>query len=475
MLSFTSCIEVTEVLSARGLTHVPKNLSENVVTLDLSVNNITVINIDDFRTLKQVKSIDLSYNQIQTLHARSFEHVCRLQELDLSYNNIVLLPHSIFSGNQNLKKLYLKKNRLQVFGDFSKAEHILDSQSLIYLDVSFCNITYISYESLKGLPNLATLITVGNPLIQKEVEIKNSLKNLRTMKTDLCNSTTIEEFSYNLQEQGGESTSTTPSPQSRDKGKDWEDIIFYVSIGMCVVIFITVVTGYCLNRICENRRANMVAIKRQNSIKALQNRPLPQPPFQDCGYEVPVTPSNESISSVTSNNLHLRRNCGYIPIPSSENDSVIKTYTATCYVSVENNHGSTHSLSGSTEYQDNLPYLSTIFIYSHSDVTEEEEEEEEEEVNNLSVPSMDGNYSVSRSPHYFGANQPSTTGIPPRPCQRLRCPQDDGYFETKKAATWAPPTSPASPTRNVTTFSIKQINSENVFISSTSIEVGQGS
>jgi len=139
-------------------------------------------------------------------------------------------------------------------------------------------------------------------------------------------------------------------------------------------------------------------------------------------------------------------------------------------VSVEVNHGSAHSLSGSTEHQDNLPYPSGICIYSHSDLTEEEEE-----VNNLPVTLMDVNYSTSTSPHFSGANQPSPTGIPPRPCQRLGCPQDVGYFENKKAPARAPPTSPASPTRNVTMFSVKNINSKNVFISSTSIELGHGS
>ena len=470
MLPFTSCNEDTKVLSARGLTHVPKNLSENLVTLDLSSNNITAINIDDFHNLKQVKLICLSYNQIQSLHERSFEHASCLQELDLSYNNIVHLPHSIFSSNQDLEKLYLKGNRLQLFGNLSKAEHILDSQSLIYLDVSFCNITYISCESLEGLPNLTTFITDGNPFTRQDVEIRNSSINPRKMKSDLCNSTIYEKFSYNLQEQGGEVNSTTLSPRSEAKGGQLDPNLLYSAIGMSVFLFIAAVICYSLNSIYKNRRANKVAIKNHNALKALQSRPLPQPPFQDGGYEAPITPSNECISSITSNNLHLNKNRRYIRVPSSENDNVIKTYTTTCQVSVEVNHGSAHSLSGSTEHQDNLPYPSGICIYSHSDLTEEEEE-----VNNLPVTLMDVNYSTSTSPHFSGANQPSPTGIPPRPCQRLGCPQDVGYFENKKAPARAPPTSPASPTRNVTMFSVKNINSKNVFISSTSIELGHGS
>ena len=483
MLPSTSCIEITEVLSARGLIHVPKNLSENLTILDLSNNKITAINIDDFRKLEHVKTIDLSYNQIRTLHERSFEHVYCLEELDLSYNDIVHLPHSIFSSNQNLTKLYLKKNRLQLYGDLSKAEHILDSQSLIYLDVSFCNITYISCE---GLPNLKTLITDGNRLTQQDVEIINPPENLRTTKPEFCNSSTFQKFSYILQEQGVEITPTTLSPQTKANGENGVDpeqgvettsrtlstqskangengvdpVVLNVGIIMSVSVFLVVVTGYFLI---------IIRMKKCKSGNAIQKRPLPPLPFQDGGYEVPIAPSNECISSVTSSNTHLNRNCGYIPVPSVENDNVIKTYTTTCHVLVETHHGSAHSLTGSSEYHDNLPHPSSIHIYSHSDVTEEEEED------NLPLMPMDVNFSISTSPQFSGANQPSTPGIPPRPCQRLRYPQDGGYNEKMEAPTGPPPTSPASPTRNVTTFSVKKINSENVFISSTSIALGQGS
>jgi len=461
MLSFTSCTGVTEVLSGRGFTYVPKNLSEDLVTLDLSNNNITAIEIDDFSTLKQVTMIDLSYNQIQILHELSFENVSCLQELDLSNNKIAHLPNTIFSSNENLKKLYLKKNSLQISGDLSKAQHILDSKSLMYLDVSFCSITYISCESLKGLPNLKTFITDGNPLTQQNFEIKNPPKNLTKMKPDFCNSSIFEKFCCNLQEQG---------VQAEAKGNNGlGEFTLEISTIMCVVVFIVVVICYSVISICKNRIARQLVITNQNSVNVIQNRPLPSPPFQDNGYEVPNIPNNESISSVISSNLHLNRNCGYIPVPSEENDSMIKTYIATYHVSIETNNVSTYRLSGSTEYHDNVPYPSSIYIYSYSDVTEEEEE------NNLPIPPMNGNPSISTSPHFSGANGPSTSGIPPRPCQSLGYPQDEGYLEENRAPTWPTPTSPASPTRNVTTFCVKEINSENVFVSSTSIELGNGS
>ena len=472
MLCCSSCIELPVVLSGQGLTHVPNNLSENLVQLDLSFNNITEIMKDDFRTLEQVKIIDLSSNQIQILHERSFEHAYCLEELNLSYNSIIHLPHSIFRSNQNLKTLYLKKNRLLAFGDLSKAQHILESKSLIYLDVSFCNITYISCESLKGLPNLKTLKTDGNPLTQQNFEIKNPPKNLKTMKTKSCNSSIFEKFCCNFQEQGVEITPSTrnlSNHQTEANGNYELDFVLKVGITTSVAVFIIVVTSYFLCTICKNRRANRAAITRHNLVSAIQNRPLPQPPIQDGGYEEPIIPNNQFISSVTSNNLQLNMNRGYVRLPSTESDSLINKDTSTYHVSMESNHGSARSLSSSDEYKDNVPYSTSVYIYSYSDANEEEEE------NNMPVPPMKGNYSLSASPHFSEAKHLSTTGIPPRPCQRLRCPQDDGYFDKEKAQTRHPPTSPASPTRNVTTFSVKKIDSVNVYVSSISIELGQGS
>jgi hypothetical protein len=477
MLSLTSCLETTEVLSARGFTHVPKNLSENLLTLDLSNNNITAIGKDDFRTLKQVKTINLSYNQIQTLHERSFEQAYCLQELDLSYNNIVHLPNSIFSNNHKLTKLYLKKNNLQVFGDFSKAHHILDSQSLIYLDISFCNITYISCESLKGLPKLQTLKTDGNNLTQQNVEMKIPPINLKTMKKVFCNSSTFEIFCCNLQEQGVKITSSNLSLSTQQvpaKEKDGIDpFVLQVGIILCVVIFFVVVTSYFLIIICKNRKANKVTIKRQNSVNAIQSRPLPRTPFEDGEYEEPIMPSNECISSATSSNLQLSRNFGYVRLPSAESDSRINADISTYHVSMEPNNDSTYSFSGSTESQDSLPNPSSIYIYSYADVNEQKVE------NNLPVPPMKGKFSISPSPHFSAANRPSTTGIPRRSRRSLRCSQDGGYLERKEAPGRPTPTFSASPTRNATTFCVTKFNSENayknVYISSVSIDFVQGS
>jgi hypothetical protein len=438
MVACTSCDVTTKVLSARGFTHVPKNLPANLITLDLSDNNITTIENDDFGTLKQVKTINLSYNQIQTLHGRSFENLPYLEVLDISFNNIVHLPHLIFIKNHNLKDLYLKKNKLNITGNLSKAEHILDSQSLVHLDISFCNITFISCEALKGLPNLMTLNTDGN----------------KAMKADFCNSSTFNRSCCDLQGEEMETDPSTPRilPNEANRKHGPDSLVVFVGVAMCICVFIIVVTSYFLYNYCARRRAKKeVDNLNSRSADEIQRRPLPQLP--NGGYEEPILPSNESNSSVSSSSLHSNRNFGYVPLTSEENESLINTDPATYHVSMETIHASVHSLSGSTNYQAYAP--TTMYPYSDSDVNEEED-------NNFPGPPMKGKCFIPTSPHFSGANHPSTTGIPPR----LGYPQDP---------TRPTPTSPTSPTGNVTKFFVKKVNSEKVYISSTSIELGQNS
>jgi hypothetical protein len=118
---------------------------------------------------------------------------------------------------------------------------------------------------------------------------------------------------------------------------------------------------------------------------------------------------------------------------------------------METIHASVHSLSGSTEYQTNTLYPSNRYPGPDFNINEEEEN------------------------NFCGANHPSTTAIPPRLYQELGYHQDDGYLEKNKAPTRSVPTSPASPTGNVTEFFVKKVNSEKVYVSLTSIVLGQNS
>ena len=121
---------------------------------------------------------------------------------------------------------------------------------------------------------------------------------LHEMHIELGSSYTYEKFSYNLQDQDLEIISlprSTSTPQNETtENDDVEPVVLQVGIVMSVCAFIIVVSSYVMITVYKNRKANDVTIKEHNSIRAIQQRPLPQPPVEDNGYEVPITPGNDN-------------------------------------------------------------------------------------------------------------------------------------------------------------------------------------
>lgn len=300
---------------------------------------------------------------------------------------------------------------------------------------------------------------------------KNRPENLSTLALSNNNS---------WQEQNVEITSLTFSHPTSETGTNEDDevdpVVVKVGIIICFGVFVIIVTSYFLITRCKSRRANEVTIEEHNSLKAIaiQQRPLPSPPLQDNGYEVPNISRNECNSSVSSHNLQLARNRGYTRVPLVENDGISRIVPATDHVLTEPNHGSKHSLSCSTEYQDNVPYSSNTYIYSCSEINEEE--------NNLPVPCTKEGSSVPTTPQFARQNRPSctyttSTAIPLPPFQKLGSPLDHAHFKKQNmpltpASTRLSSTSQVSSIKNVTTFGVKKINSKNVYVSSTFIELG---
>ncbi|XP_003341481.1 toll-like receptor 6 [Monodelphis domestica] len=70
------------------LSHVPHHLSPKTTVLDLSLNNITEIQIEDFKLLPKLRVLILSHNRIQHLNISVFKFNQDLEYLDLSHNNL---------------------------------------------------------------------------------------------------------------------------------------------------------------------------------------------------------------------------------------------------------------------------------------------------------------------------------------------------------------------------------------------------
>jgi hypothetical protein len=374
VLTSASCYEEYAILSDHGLSEVPKDLQQNVIVLDLSNNNITTIERNDFSKVKKVKNSNLSYNNIRKIHDGSFEHLGDLEEVDLSYNSIIYLPPNLFSGNNNLTKVYLMKNWLQVTVYAPKAGHILERISLTYLDISFCNITSVSRESFSGLPNLQTLKMSGNSLKQLDFGLTKLLKNLKEMHIEFCNPSTFEKVFSHLRQQIMHFTLLPPrSSLDKTRDRDWTDLNFLTpGTIMAAFVFFVTLTVYIVITRCKTRRAADVASEKPDLENIIELRPLPQPPDPNDGCESPVTPKPNRFLSICSRSRQVNSVCGYNSLLMVNNLTTGKrNVSGKGHVLTGRTPGSIQSLPYTTKCQDSKPYRTPNQIHSHQNRNEE--------------------------------------------------------------------------------------------------------
>ncbi|KAJ8706909.1 hypothetical protein PYW07_012987 [Mythimna separata] len=85
---------------------------DDLQTLNLAGNNITILPAGIFKDLKKLETVDLSKNRIEKLMPGVFSPLKQLKYLDLNENHLEELPDHIFSGLRNLKHVSLDDNLL---------------------------------------------------------------------------------------------------------------------------------------------------------------------------------------------------------------------------------------------------------------------------------------------------------------------------------------------------------------------------
>jgi Leucine-rich repeat (LRR) protein len=148
--------------------------------------------------------IDLSiwYNEISEIIPGTFEIIISLESLHLNDNRIKHVDRDTFSGLLRLKYLYLSTNKLQflhpdTFSGLPNLEHIdlynnpgihipndrnfIKSHSLLYLDISRCNISLVSVETFTNVSALNWLKLNLNKLRTVDINILRALPKLSTL------------------------------------------------------------------------------------------------------------------------------------------------------------------------------------------------------------------------------------------------------------------------------------------------------
>ncbi|XP_030844051.1 toll-like receptor 3 [Strongylocentrotus purpuratus] len=160
--SFRACDQNLELKRAfcsyRGLNTVPQNLSEDIELLRLSSNNITKLLNSSFEVYPLINSLDISHNDIRVIEVAAFYPLKGLMYLDLSYNRRLVFPTTgVFVMSPQLSILDLRYSNLKSLPN-DTLEWI---PYLNYADLSYNRLSFINVSSC-GM--VGTVDMTGNQL-----------------------------------------------------------------------------------------------------------------------------------------------------------------------------------------------------------------------------------------------------------------------------------------------------------------------
>lgn len=198
---------------------------QSVHTLNLSHNEISLLNPSNFKHLPALKRLNLSFNNLSSIRPKTFIHVPHLNALYLDHNHITHLDQDTFIGLTHLRKLSIPHNKIEwiAIGAFNDLTHtklvdlsnnqlqlispqvltpfanvkklnishnnfkIIHSQvlhplrKLEHLDASHNHITRITDDALYGLKKLETLNLGNNQILMVDFKTPHIFPNLSAL------------------------------------------------------------------------------------------------------------------------------------------------------------------------------------------------------------------------------------------------------------------------------------------------------
>ncbi|XP_054708291.1 slit homolog 3 protein-like [Uloborus diversus] len=147
------------ICDSANLDVVPITLNPGLRELRLSNNHIKGVR-SSFSVYLNLEFLDMSRNQLSTLDKDNFRSIQHLKTLLLNHNMISDLQNDTFTGLHALEKLNLCSNLLQEI----KAKVFVYLENLEELELSQNQIVNIEAEAFFGLKNLKTLVLRNNNL-----------------------------------------------------------------------------------------------------------------------------------------------------------------------------------------------------------------------------------------------------------------------------------------------------------------------
>lgn len=148
----------------------------NITELDLEQNQIKIVPVNSFRSIRGLRILSLSHNHLLSVPS-AVRNVPTLAKLDLSFNNISLLDCHDFANMTRLRELSLEWNKISSLQQYVFKDLI----RLQILKLHANQITKLNSAFKMFLPNLKQLRLNGNKLISikhREFEGLQSLQNL---------------------------------------------------------------------------------------------------------------------------------------------------------------------------------------------------------------------------------------------------------------------------------------------------------
>ncbi|XP_048458362.1 toll-like receptor 2 [Rhincodon typus] len=170
--------------SGIGYPHSPCFLTPDVEVLDLSYNNITMIQQQNFQNLNKLRKLFLQFNHITAIEPGSFAKNSELRYLDLSNNllqDISVLP---FNHLQSLTHLDITNNMFDTADFGAEINKLQKLHSLRFGNTRLSSLNSGSLSVLQGIP-LKDVYLITGDLQAFEPGTFNALQNVEKLSLDL--------------------------------------------------------------------------------------------------------------------------------------------------------------------------------------------------------------------------------------------------------------------------------------------------
>lgn len=174
---------------------------QSLKVLDVSFNNVTILQDHQFHSYTNLSLLNVSYNAINDLPRDVFNNNQNIRKLCLAHNSLKAIPFQVFAPMGYLYELDLSHNFLVTFLDhffkFNKNIEILllnnnnitkitsnalaDLTDLKKFDLSFNSLRFLAKGLFDSLANLQYLNLANNPLFNMASGIFRGLNNLRVL------------------------------------------------------------------------------------------------------------------------------------------------------------------------------------------------------------------------------------------------------------------------------------------------------